>query len=141
MVPGSKDVKALGQRCLVPGLYVQHLQRWLTYFSPSQILIIDGDRLRTHPADVMFAVQRFLGVNVYDYSKRLRFDKRKGFYCQVTSQGGSQCLGKGKGRHYDPLDSRSQQFLEGYYKTPNKELAELLQLFRQPLPSWLKQKR
>ncbi|XP_067046227.1 bifunctional heparan sulfate N-deacetylase/N-sulfotransferase-like isoform X2 [Acropora muricata] len=69
---GSKDVKALGQRCLLPGLYVQHLQRWLTYFSPSQILIIDGDRLRTHPADVMFAVQRFLGVNVYDYSKRLR---------------------------------------------------------------------
>ena len=90
-----------------------------------------------------FSLQKQPGIKVelIPHILSLRFDKRKGFYCQVTSQGGSQCLGKGKGRHYDPLDSRSQQFLEGYYKTPNKELAELLQLFRQPLPSWLKQKR
>ena len=33
----GKDVIALGQRCLVPGLYVQHLERWLMYFSPSQV--------------------------------------------------------------------------------------------------------
>ncbi|XP_068736293.1 bifunctional heparan sulfate N-deacetylase/N-sulfotransferase 4-like [Montipora capricornis] len=134
----GKDVIALGQRCLIPGLYVQHLERWLMYFSPSQILILDGEKLRTQPAEVMSEVQRFLGVTVYDYNKRLRFDKHKGFYCQITSQGGNQCLGKGKGRQYAPIDGKSRQFLEEYYKKPNKDLADLLRFFRRPQPSWLR---
>ena len=70
-----------------------------------------------------------------------RFDKRKGFYCQVTSQGGTHCLGKGKGRHYAPIDERSQRFLEEYYQKPNKELADLLQLLKKPLPNWLRPNR
>ena len=66
-----------------------------------------------------------------------RFDKRKGFYCQVTSQGGTQCLGKGKGRHYTPMDRRSQSFLEEYYKEPNQQLVDLLKQLNKPLPDWL----
>ena len=37
-----------------------------------QILILDGEKLRTDPADVMLEVQKFVGVNMYDYNKRLR---------------------------------------------------------------------
>ena len=70
-----------------------------------------------------------------------RFNKRKGFYCQVTSHGGTNCLGKGKGRHYGPMDAKSQRFLESYYKQPNKNLVDLLQLLKKPLPEWLKPKR
>ena len=70
-----------------------------------------------------------------------RFDKRKGFYCQVTSQGGTQCLGKGKGRHYVPMDKQSQKFLEDYYREPNKNLADLLRRLNKPLPDWLRPRR
>ena len=70
-----------------------------------------------------------------------RFDKRKGFYCQVTSQGGTQCLGKGKGRHYTPMDRKSQTFLGDYYKEPNKNLVDLLQQLNKPLPDWLEPSR
>ena len=68
-------------------------------------------------------------------------DKRKGFYCQVTSQGGTQCLGKGKGRHYTPMDTKSQIFLENYYKEPNNNLVDLLLQLNKPLPDWLKPSR
>ena len=33
----DKDVKALGQRCLLPGLYAQHLERWLMYYPSSKV--------------------------------------------------------------------------------------------------------
>lgn len=137
----DRGIKALGLRCLLPGLYAQNLERWLKYFSPSQILILDGEKLRTDPPQVMLEVQKFLGVNIYDYNKRLRFDKHKGFYCQVTSQGGTHCLGKGKGRHYVPMDEKSQRFLEDYYSKPNKILADLLQKLERPLPNWLRPAR
>ena len=44
----------------------------LFYFCTVQILILDGEKLRTDPPQVMLEVQKFLGVNIYDYNKRLR---------------------------------------------------------------------
>ena len=34
---GDKQLTNLGHRCLNPGLYAYHLERWLTYFPPSQV--------------------------------------------------------------------------------------------------------
>ena len=31
------DLRALRNRCLDPGLYHEHLERWLSYYSPSQV--------------------------------------------------------------------------------------------------------
>ena len=33
----DKDIKALGRRCLLPGLYAQHLERWLMYYPSSKV--------------------------------------------------------------------------------------------------------
>ena len=82
-----------------------------------------------------------MGFKYYFIHCSFRFDKRKGFYCQVTSHGGTNCLGKGKGQHYGPMDAKSQRFLESYYKQPNKNLVDLLQQLKKPLPEWLKPKR
>ena len=32
-----KVLRELRHRCLNPGLYVQHLERWLTYYKPKQV--------------------------------------------------------------------------------------------------------
>ncbi|XP_038611112.1 bifunctional heparan sulfate N-deacetylase/N-sulfotransferase 4 isoform X2 [Tachyglossus aculeatus] len=102
------ELKALQKRCLIPGWYAVHIGRWLNYFATSQLLIIDGQQLRTDPATVMDEVQKFLGVTPhYNYSDALTFDPQKGFWCQLLEGGKTKCLGKSKGRKYPSMDLES----------------------------------
>ncbi|NXT99084.1 NDST4 sulfotransferase, partial [Buphagus erythrorhynchus] len=134
------EMRALQRRCLAPGCYALHIQRWLSHFPPSQLLIIDGQQLRSDPATVMDEVQKFLGVSPhYNYSEALTFDPQKGFWCQLLEGGKTKCLGKSKGRKYPPMDQESRAFLSSYYREHNVELSKLLHRLGQPLPSWLRQ--
>ncbi|KAL7981800.1 hypothetical protein Chor_000857 [Crotalus horridus] len=102
----SPELKILQKKCLIPGWFAIHIERWLTYFPSYQLLIIDGQQLRNDPAIVMEEVQRFLGVTPhYNYSEALTFDSHKGFWCQLLEEGKTKCLGKSKGRKYPPMDS------------------------------------
>ncbi|KAJ8339762.1 hypothetical protein SKAU_G00343950 [Synaphobranchus kaupii] len=134
------ELRSLQNRCLVPGLYAIHIERWLTYYPPSQLLIIDGQQLRTDPAAVMDEVQKFLGVSpYYNYSQTLTFDPQKGFWCQLLEGGRTKCLGKSKGRKYPAMDAESRAFLSRYYRDHNVELSKLLHRLGQPLPSWVRE--
>ncbi|NXO23310.1 NDST4 sulfotransferase, partial [Cisticola juncidis] len=134
------ELRALQRRCLAPGWYALHIQRWLQHFPASQLLIIDGQQLRTDPSTVMDEVQKFLGVSPhYNYSEALTFDPQKGFWCQLLEGGKTKCLGKSKGRKYPPMDQESRAFLSSYYREHNVELSKLLHRLGQPLPSWLRQ--
>ncbi|NXR28988.1 NDST4 sulfotransferase, partial [Cinclus mexicanus] len=134
------EMRALQRRCLTPGWYALHIQRWLSHFPASQLLIIDGQQLRSDPATVMDEVQKFLGVSPhYNYSEALTFDPQKGFWCQLLEGGKTKCLGKSKGRKYPPMDQESRAFLSSYYREHNVELSKLLHRLGQPLPSWLRQ--
>uniref|UniRef100_H3A5G8 [heparan sulfate]-glucosamine N-sulfotransferase n=2 Tax=Latimeria chalumnae TaxID=7897 RepID=H3A5G8_LATCH len=134
------ELRTLQKRCLVPGWYSTHIERWLAYFQAAQLLIIDGQQLRNDPAAVMDEVQKFLGVSPhYNYSEALMFDSRKGFWCQLLEGGKTKCLGKSKGRKYPPMDSESRAFLSNYYREHNVELSKLLHRLGQALPSWLRQ--
>uniref|UniRef100_A0A8C9L6B2 Sulfotransferase n=1 Tax=Serinus canaria TaxID=9135 RepID=A0A8C9L6B2_SERCA len=134
------ELRALQKRCLAPGWYATHIERWLAYFPPYQLLIIDGQQLRTDPSTVMDEVQKFLGVSPhYNYSEALTFDSHKGFWCQLLEEGKTKCLGKSKGRKYPPMDSECRAFLSSYYRDHNVELSKLLHKLGQPLPSWLRQ--
>uniref|UniRef100_A0A8C3BTP1 [heparan sulfate]-glucosamine N-sulfotransferase n=1 Tax=Cairina moschata TaxID=8855 RepID=A0A8C3BTP1_CAIMO len=134
------EIRTLQKRCLTPGLYAVHIERWLTHYPASQLLIIDGQQLRSDPATVMDEVQKFLGVSPhYNYSEALTFDPQKGFWCQLLEGGKTKCLGKSKGRKYPPMDQESRAFLSSYYRDHNVELSKLLHRLGQPLPSWLRQ--
>ncbi|KAJ7327022.1 hypothetical protein JRQ81_016781 [Phrynocephalus forsythii] len=136
----SSELKALQKKCLIPGWYATHIERWLTYFPSYQLLIIDGQQLRNDPAIVMDEVQKFLGVTPhYNYSEALTFDSHKGFWCQLLEEGKTKCLGKSKGRKYPPMDPECRIFLSSYYRDHNVELSKLLHKLGQPLPSWLRQ--
>uniref|UniRef100_A0A8C5LSL4 Bifunctional heparan sulfate N-deacetylase/N-sulfotransferase 1 n=1 Tax=Leptobrachium leishanense TaxID=445787 RepID=A0A8C5LSL4_9ANUR len=136
----SSQLKLLQRKCLVPGWYAAHIERWLTYFPPSQLLIIDGQHLRSEPALIMEEVQRFLGVSPrYNYSEALTFNPQKGFWCQLLDSGKTKCLGKNKGRKYPTMDLESRTFLSHYYRDHNIELSKVLHRLGQPLPSWLRQ--
>ncbi|XP_047922444.2 bifunctional heparan sulfate N-deacetylase/N-sulfotransferase 4 [Anser cygnoides] len=134
------EIRTLQKRCLTPGWYAVHIERWLTHYPASQLLIIDGQQLRSDPATVMDEVQKFLGVTPhYNYSEALTFDPQKGFWCQLLEGGKTKCLGKSKGRKYPPMDQESRAFLSSYYRDHNVELSKLLHRLGQPLPSWLRQ--
>ncbi|XP_069599864.1 bifunctional heparan sulfate N-deacetylase/N-sulfotransferase 4-like [Ranitomeya imitator] len=136
----SIELQSLQKRSLLPGWYSTHIERWLTYFPPSQLLIIDGQHLRSDPASVMDEVQNFLGVSPHcNYSETLTFSTEKGFWCQLLDGGKTKCLGKNKGRKYITMDLESRLFLSSYYQEHNIELSKLLHRLGQPLPSWLRQ--
>ncbi|XP_078399248.1 bifunctional heparan sulfate N-deacetylase/N-sulfotransferase 4 [Cetorhinus maximus] len=134
------ELRALHNRCLVPGWYAAHIERWLTYYPTRQLHIIDGHKLRTDPAAVIDGVQKFLGVSqYYNYSQALTFDPQKGFWCQLLEGGKTKCLGKSKGRRYPAMDLESRTFLSRYYKDHNVELSKLFYRLGLPLPSWLRE--
>ncbi|XP_011186085.1 bifunctional heparan sulfate N-deacetylase/N-sulfotransferase [Zeugodacus cucurbitae] len=135
-----KALKDLRNRCLNPGKYAQHLEHWLAYYPAQQLHIIDGEQLRLNPVDVMNDLQRFLKIQpTLDYSNHLRFDAKKGFFCQVLSEKRNKCLGKSKGRQYPSMDERSAKLLQRYYLSHNTALVKLLKkLGSRPIPQWLK---
>ncbi|XP_073096914.1 bifunctional heparan sulfate N-deacetylase/N-sulfotransferase 2 isoform X4 [Manis javanica] len=132
---------SLQNRCLVPGYYSTHLQRWLNYYPSGQLLIVDGQELRTNPAASMESIQKFLGITPFlNYTRTLsRFDEDKGFWCQGLEGGKTRCLGKSKGRRYPDMDTDSRLFLMDFFRNHNLELSKLLSRLGQPVPSWLQE--
>jgi len=136
----SKALRALRYRCLSPGTYAHHLDRWLLYFPPQQMLIIDGEQLRLDPVTSLTKLQHFLKIHpVFDYSRHLRYDPRKGFFCQVVNGDHTKCLGRSKGRHYLPMDALSAKYLQSFYMTHNIALEKLLKRLGYPIPIWLEE--
>ncbi|XP_034480596.1 bifunctional heparan sulfate N-deacetylase/N-sulfotransferase [Drosophila innubila] len=135
-----RALKDLRNRCLNPGKYAQHLEHWLAYYPAQQVHIIDGEQLRLNPIDVMNELQRFIKIQPQlDYSNHLRYDVKKGFYCQAVSEKRNKCLGKSKGRQYPAMDERSAKLLQRYYLNHNTALVKLLKkLGSRPIPQWLK---
>ncbi|MED6268641.1 Bifunctional heparan sulfate N-deacetylase/N-sulfotransferase 2, partial [Characodon lateralis] len=130
----------LQKRCLYPGAYASHLERWLQHYQPGQVHIVDGALLRSNPVLVIEGIQRFLGVTpIFNYTQALMYDDGKGFWCQRVEGARSKCLGKSKGRKYPEMTSESRAFLTEYYRDHNMELVRLLNRLGQPLPSWLHQ--
>nr|XP_048282435.1 bifunctional heparan sulfate N-deacetylase/N-sulfotransferase 2 isoform X4 [Myodes glareolus] len=133
-------LRSLQSRCLVPGYYSTHLQRWLTYYPSGQLLIVDGQELRINPATSMETIQKFLGITPFlNYTRTLRFDEDKGFWCQGLEGGKTRCLGKSKGRRYPDMDTESRLFLTDFFRNHNLELSKLLIRLGQPAPLWLRE--
>lgn len=68
-----KPLRDLRNRCLNPGKYAQHLDRWMTYFPPQAVHIIDGEELKSNPVEVMNELQKFLKITpFFNYMEHLR---------------------------------------------------------------------
>lgn len=138
---GSKSspaLLALQARCLLPGRYSEHIEKWLEYFPSSQVILEDGDMLVKNPTFVLKRLQLSLGIkNIFNYSNHIKFDAKKGFFCKIGNTGHSKCLGKGKGREYPEMSEKSRMSLKQYYKESNKKLVKIFENLRRPLPSWL----
>ena len=128
---------SLRSRCLQPGHYAVHLERWLAHYKASRLLVIDGLQLREDPVTVMENIQRVLQLpSHHQYNNSLVFDSNKGFYC-MKILGKKKCLGQGKGRKYPAMDDFSSKWLQDYFSKPNESLERLLTKLGLPVPAWL----
>ena len=136
-LPGP--LRSLQSRCLEPGRYSTHLERWFNYYKSQALHIIDGEELKYDPVSVMNRLQHFLNIKPFiDFSDKLKFDRKKGFFCRVADDGGQpKCLGKGKGRQYPNMDTESQNFLREHYRLSNEALLKLLNRLGYSIPDWL----
>ena len=125
-------------RCLEPGKYASHLERWLQHYNTQQLYIVDGEELKSDPVNIMNKLQHFLNIQpIVDYRRLLKFDSKKGFYCPIL-HGKTKCLGKGKGRIYPPMETETQKYLQNYYRLYNEHLLKLLRRLGYATPEWLK---
>ncbi|XP_065315533.1 bifunctional heparan sulfate N-deacetylase/N-sulfotransferase 4-like [Gordionus sp. m RMFG-2023] len=136
----STKILKLQNRCLNPGKYVIHLYRWLEYFPPEQIVLVDGEKLKKDAPAEMTSLQNNLHLDAkINYKENLRFDTTKKFYC-LKNNTKVKCMPKSKGRNYPPLDQTTRDFLDQYYKPYNTELKRWLndrKFKRKVTPAWI----
>lgn len=124
-------------RCLQPGFYAKHLQKWLDFFTPQQLVLLDSSLIRNEPATVMNSLINSLNLpKSIDYNQLLKFDHQKGFFC-VKNKESTKCLGKSKGRKYEPISNELRSRLAKIFEESNKALKKLLNYHNFKLPSFL----
>ncbi|CAF0876781.1 unnamed protein product, partial [Didymodactylos carnosus] len=101
----SNKVDQLKKRCLNPGHYDVHLNSWLTYFTPKQIYIVDGEAFRENPQPIIDDIQKnFLNLSIIvNSSSMVGYSKKKQFFCPKTLDDRLKCLGPNKGRSYPSM--------------------------------------
>ena len=136
--PEYESSNRLRQRCLKPGHYAEHLDRWMDYFPPSQIIPIDASTLRLNPVPVLedLATRLELPSSSLNYAEHLKYNPEKGFYCALVN-GKTKCLGASKGRKYTPMSESLRGMLNSYFAPHNRALLKMLQRYRFATPEWL----
>ena len=104
-------------------LYYHYLWRWLEYFPLSQIHIVDGDKLKTHPWEVMSGIEKFLGVRKFYDKSYFYMNPDRGFYCINLS--GIRCLPKSKGREHPEIEASVLKKLKNYFQEENEKFYNL----------------
>ena len=104
------------------GIYYIHLARWLAYFPPKQIWVLDGDRFKINPAKELNLVETFLGLPNIIHEEDFIYNQTKGFFCTRSSR----CLGEGKGRPHPIVNATLQRQVQQFYKPYDKKLIQLV---------------
>ena len=109
------------------GVYAKHLDRWLQYFSLSQIHFVNGEKLVTDPAGELTKVQDFLGLKRVINENHFYFNTSKGFPCLKKPEGSGKphCLGKTKGRLHPHADNKVLKRLRDYFRPFNQKFYQL----------------
>lgn len=89
---------------LTRGVYVDQIQRWLSYFPSEQILVLSLDDLKVDSKRVTDEVFAFLGLPEYEINPQ--FDKKKS--------------------NYAPMSPETRKKLIKYFQPYNQQLEELL---------------
>jgi hypothetical protein len=119
----------LRQRCLIPGLYYEHLSRWLKEFRDLQIYLFSIENFKKEPYLELNNLQKFLGFNT-----KFNFNQVSEIVEVINN---NSTLNK-----YPKIDQDSFNYLDIFFNEPNKKFKFLVSytpFFSQSfkIPEWL----
>ncbi|XP_062581295.1 heparan sulfate glucosamine 3-O-sulfotransferase 6-like [Saccostrea cucullata] len=109
------------------GLYVKHLENWLSVFPLKQIHFVHGENLVTNPGEEMRKVQKFLGLKQFITEQHFIMNKSRGFPCikkKITNKRG-HCLDDTKGRKHPQLPEEVTSSLRRFYRPYNEKFYQV----------------
>lgn len=104
---------------VIRSIYYRYMLNWLTYFSPSQIHVADGNNLIVEPQDELSKVQDFLGLERLITKDSFVYNSTKGYYCLWTHSS-TQCLAPCKGHKNHSVSPELVNKLNLYFKPYNE---------------------
>ena len=109
------------------GLYVKHLENWLSVFPLKQIHFVHGENLVTNPGEEMRKVQNFLGLRTFITEDHFLMNKTRGFPCikKTLSSKRGHCLDESKGRKHPNLPETVLASLRRFYHPFNARFYRL----------------
>ena len=107
------------------GRFSESLARCYDRFPKKQIHIIDGDKFVQEPYVELKKVETFLNIDNFYTKDMFIFDKDKGFYCPVLSDGEVKCKDARKGRKHIEISTDLREKMEIYFKPWNQELRQI----------------
>lgn len=109
------------------GLYIKHLENWLSVFSLEQIHFVHGENLVTNPGEEMSKVQKFLNLKPVITEKHFFINKSRGFPCikkKISNKRG-HCLDESKGRKHPDLPANVMASLRRFYRPFNERFYQV----------------
>ena len=107
------------------GRFSESLARCYDRFPKQQIHIIDGDKFVQDPYVELKKVETFLNIKNFYTKDMFIFDKDKGFYCPVLSDGVVRCRDGRKGRKHIEISTNLREKMKIYFKPWNQELRQI----------------
>lgn len=108
------------------GIYHRFVSRWLEYFPLEQMHFVNGERLVTHPAEEIAAVEQFVGLKPTVRPEDFVLNTEKGFPCIKRTDGSTHCLGKTKGRAHPKVSPDAIARLRTFYAPLNDRFYQLI---------------
>lgn len=128
----------IGYQPLQRSIYHYHLVRWMRYFPPEQIHIVDGDKFIKEPWHGLNKLETFLDIPNEITENNFYFNATKGFFCgqELVTLPQSEwtcsrkkCLNKSKGRPKAPVEDNTYKQLTKFYSTHNEIFYGLVKRF------------
>jgi len=128
----------IGYQPLQRSIYHYHLVRWMRYFPPHQIHIVDGDKFIKKPWEALEKLETFLEIPNEITEDNFFFNATKGFYCgqELIKLPQSEwtctrkkCLNKSKGRPKAKVDENTYRQLTKFYASHNEIFYGLVKRF------------
>ena len=110
---------------LTKGLYHVHYSRWLKYFSPNQIHVVDGEAFAKDPLLSLQKVEKFLGLPPYIRRKHVVWNDKKLFYCKKP-HGEIKCMGNVKGVKHPKISDKTLKKIRDFYRPHNKIFEKMI---------------
>jgi [heparan sulfate]-glucosamine 3-sulfotransferase 5 len=107
-------------------MYSRYMRRWLDVFPKEQIHVIDGDALIRDPYNVLFHVEKFLGLEHKLERDNFYFNNTKGFYCWRSLNKMIHFLNDSKGRRHPVVKVGLIRTLREFYRRVNYEFYEMV---------------